>query len=85
MKWLAFTFGAATLVLFLKTYLRIKEIRLDVIMGHLMPNNLKAFTPKGREYLKNKTKYLIFRILMQVAWCLESYDLLKDIGYFYAF
>jgi hypothetical protein len=82
---MAMAFGFATLVLFVFTYLRIKEIRFRVVMGYVFANNLKAFTPKGRDYMKKLSKLLIIRVLVQVAWFIESYDLGKDFFYLYAF
>jgi len=84
-KWLALAFGVSILVLFLFTYLRIKENRFLVVKGYVKANNLKAFTPKGKEYLKKQSKLLLFKVLIQVTWFIESVDLFKDIGYLYAF
>lgn len=67
--------GFAILVLFLFTYFRIIEIRFRVVMGYIFANDLKAFTPKGREYMKKKSKLQIIKLLVQVQWLIESVDL----------
>ena len=75
MRWIPMAIGLGTLFLSLFTYLRIIEIRFHVVMGHILANNLKAFTPKGREYMKKKSKSHIIKLLVQVQWLIESVDL----------
>jgi len=82
---MAMAIGGATLALFLFTYLRIKENRFRVVMRYVFANDLKAFSPEGKKYLKKQSKKLIIRVLVQITWFLESSDLCKDFAYLYAF